>query len=373
MIEQRLIDQKIRKVLKDRSQKPNIINKIGFYIYIENHLAHLLPIIKHLPKGSVEFITPEINGIPKYFDRTDIPVHSSLDLLADSKKFKCVVSLFMVAPSWFQSLENHFIDGKKKLGSHYFKRLAEKNVRMQYSLGAMPLDLKNYMKSYQSIFVYGPYEEKIYRNLLREKNIYQVGIPKFDNSFSNTMPQIDCLSKLNKKLETILWLPTYDSLSSIPKYLLTMSALTRFYNVILKPHPLESSELIEQVKKTPIILSQFMDSAHYFKWADFVFCDYGGSAFGALYFNKPIVFLSPEKPEIKMNTYSSNSPELLLRQKFLTITEEKPKDIIKILKETDFWIKDANKRSELKSKFFFENPGASGVKAAKILRVKYLN
>lgn len=368
MIEQRLIDQKIRKVLKNRSKKPTIINKIGFYIYIENHLSHLLPIIKHLPQGSVEFITPETNGIPKYFDRTDIPVHSSLDLLADSKKFKCVVSLFMVAPSWFQSLENHFIDGNKNLGSHYFKRLAEKNVRMVYSLGALPWNTSNVMKSFDCLLVYGPHEEKLYENQFDNKmEVHQVGYPKFDDFFSNELPKLDCEEKLNNNFKTILWLPTKNLLSSIPKYSNTMIELSKNYNVILKPHPQENLEFLKEIKNSNIILCNYHDSAPFYKLADFVFCDYGGSSFGALYCNKPIVFLSPDNPEKDLTNYSHCSPEIELRKYFLTLTDEAPKKILLLLQDSKFWLNDCKNRAALREKFFLNNYGESGRTAASFL------
>lgn len=365
------INKKTLRVEKLQSEKLNVINKIGFYVYTDLHLAHLLPIAKHLPKGTAEFITPEIEEIPKCFDNIEFPFHCSLDFLAASKKYRCVVSLYMQAPSWFKKEKTSPQKKDKNLGSSYFKCLGENHVRMQYSLGAMPLNIKDYMKSYDSLFVYGPHDEKIYREKLGEgKNIYQVGYPKFDRYFSDEMPEVECKGNLNDSLKTILWLPTYDSLSSIPKYLDTMLKLTENFNVILKPHPLDKTHLLERIKKSPIILSEYHDSAPFYKLADIVFCDYGGSSFGALYCKKPIVFLSPDNPEIKMSKYSPNSPELILRKHLLTLNNEKPQEILQILQNSDYLVEDSKTRTNLRSKFFMNNFGVSGKTAANHL-LKY--
>ena len=367
-IEQRPINKKIRKVIESRSQKPKIINKIGFYVYHENHLAHLLPIIKHLPQDSVEFITPKINEIPKYFDRTDIPVRSSLDLLAVSKKYKCVVSLFMLPPTWFQPRANDDTEDNKNLGSHYFERLAEKNVRMVYSLGALPWNISHVMEFYDYLFVYGPYEEKIYQNQFGNRmQVYQIGYPKFDSFFSNEPMKLDFEGKLNENFQTILWLPTKEHLSSISKYSNTMMDLSKYYNVILKPHPQENPDFLKRIKNSKIILVNHHDSAPFYRLADFVFCDYGGSCFGALYCDKPIIFLSPDNPDKDLKNYSPNSPEVLLRNESLVITDENSYEISLLLQDPNLWREDCKKREDLRAKFFLGNYGKSGKRAADFL------
>lgn len=365
--------KKIRKSARLHSKESSTVNKIGFYVYIENHLAHLLPITKHLPNECAEFITPEIQGIPNYFEKTELPVRTSLDILAASKKYRCVVSLFMFPPSWFEAEEISLVSDNENLGSVYFKRLGAKNVRMVYSLGAMPLNTTEVMKSYDSLFVYGLHEEKMYREQFGDtKDVCQVGYPKFDNYFSHEQPDVDCKDRLDSRLRTILWLPCKDLLSSIPKYLDTMLELTKDFNVILKPHPLENPRVLERVKNSSIILSEYHDSAPFYKLADFVFCDYGGSAFGAMYCDKPIVFLSPDNPERGLKKYSPNSPELGLREHFVTLTNEKPEEILRILQNSSFWSKDSKIRSKLRSRFFMNNYGESGKTAANHLQQKYI-
>ena len=137
--------------------------------------------------------------------------------------------------------------------------------------------------------------------------------------------------------------------------------------MVLKPHPQEDAEVLKKVKASPIILSQFPDSAPFFKLADFVFCDYGGSAFGALYTDKPVIFLSPDKPEQDDN-YSPDSPEVELRESFPTLDKCSTSELRKKLNDDSFWITQKEMREEMRNKYFKVNYGYAGKTAARLLQ-----
>jgi CDP-glycerol glycerophosphotransferase (TagB/SpsB family) len=240
---------------------------------------------------------------------------------------------------------------------------------MVYSLGAMTWNVSNVMKHYDTLFVYGPHEEELYRKHFGDNmKIHQVGYPKFDDFFNNNLPKLECEKKLNKNLKTILWLPTKNLLSSIPKYSEMMKRLSSKYNVILKPHPQENPQFLELINHSNIILSEHHDSAPFYKLADFVFCDYGGSAFGAIYCDKPVVFLSPDNPEKDSINYSATSPEVFLRNYFLTLTNESENEIVSCLEDKNYWLSDSNIRAKLREQFFLNNFGNSGKTAAMQLK-----
>ncbi len=357
--------KRIQQALKFNKRKKTVINKIGFYILCENHLAHLLPIVKHLPKEAFDIITQDLEAPPDYLKLSELPVRCSADILINSESYIVVVSLYMVEPWWFIEASVPKNYNKSALGTLYFKHIAETNVRMVYSLGAMTWNVSNVMKHYDSLFVYGPHEEEMYKKHFGDNmKIYQVGYPKFDDFFNNNLPKIECEKKLNKNLKTILWLPTKNLLSSIPKYSDTMKRLSSKYNVILKPHPQENSQFLKSINHSNIILSEHHDSAPFYKLADFVFCDYGGSAFGAIYCDKPVVFLSPDNPEKDLINYLTTSPEVFLRNYFLTLNNESENEIVSCLEDKNYWLSDSNIRAKLREQFFLKNFGNSGKTAA---------
>jgi len=347
----------------------NINGRIGFYLYAENHWAHLEPIIKHLPEGLVEIVTPETRDVPKFVDTRKYKFSKSIDILASGKKYRCMVSLYMMPPDWWKNNVEKKTNELNDPSGGYFKSLAKHNVRMVYSLGALPWNTSGVMKGYDSIFVYGPHEENIYREKFGNTiNIHQVGYPKFDFHFTGISNQTYLEKKLLPDRKTILWLPTKGKLSSIEKYADIMIELCTSYNVILKPHPQEDLEILKKIDSTAVILSKSYDSAPYYKLADFVFCDYGGSAFGALYVDKPIIFLSPDNPERDSRNYSSESPEVELRSHFLTFDKCTTIEITRKLNDQAFWNGQKGIRETLRKKYFKCNYGSAGKQAADFLK-----
>ena len=168
-------------------------------------------------------------------------------------------------------------------------------------------------------------------------------------------------------MQTIVWLPTKGALSSIPKYWKTISELCDNYNIILKPHPQEDSSILEKLQGSGIIVVQDSDSASYYKVADFVLCDYGGSAFGALYTDRQFIFLSPDNPEQDKKNYCIESPEVELRKYFSTIEEPDAVYLRELLANTKHWEQDKAIRKEKFLDFFVPNCGKSGKCAAQVL------
>jgi len=369
---QRYLQRQFQKIAENKTRESKIINKIGFYFYGENHLAHLYPIIQHLPKDTVELVTPEIGCHPDYLTKTGIKIRSSMDVLASAKKYRCLVSLYMMPPNWCKNDSKRTIHKNQQVETAYFTRLAENNVRMVYSLGALPWNTSEVMRDYDSLFVYGPFEEKLYRKEFgNTMEVHQVGYPKFDSFYNNRLPKLDCEELLNDQRKTILWLPSKGKLSSIDRYLEMMSRLCDNYNVILKPHPQEDEERLRLAEKTPIIVETSPDSAPFYKLADFVFCDYGGSSFGALYTDKPIIFLSPLNPEQDKKNYSHNSPEVELRKHFVTIEEPSTDELNEKLNDQVIWKSERAIREKIRKRYFNDNYGNAGKTAAQLL-LRYL-
>ena len=98
------------------------------------------------------------------------------------------------------------------------------------------------------------------------------------------------------------------------------------------------------------------------------FCDYGGSAFGALYTDRPFLFLSPENPEQDKTNYCPNSPEVHLRNYFSTIDKPDSDYLRKLLTNAKHWELDAEIRKKKFLEFFEPNRGKSGKCAVQVLK-----
>ena len=363
--------KKASRNFEKKSKKQKTTKKIGFYIYAKNHLAHLQPIFSHLSKDQFEIIVSGDHAIPEYLLQVEYRVRTDLEILSSGEKFKILVSLYMIAPQWIRrsfsdTQDNHFI------ASCFFKKLADQNIRMVYSLGALPWNTSMVMAYYDQILVYGKYEEALYTRAFDGKiKVSRVGYPKFDDYFNQPSHNLSCTKLLDPAKKTIVWLPTKGPLSSIPKYWEIISELCDKFNIVLKPHPQEDSTLLEELRESRIIVVQDSDSASYYKIADFVFCDYGGSAFGALYTNKAFLFLSPDNPEQDIKNYCPESPEVDLRKHFSTLEEPDALYLRELLTNTKHWESDAKKRKEKFQEFFEPNFGEAGKCASQVL-INYL-
>ena len=74
--------KKAKKYLLDNTQEQKTINKIGFYLYGKNHLAHLQPIFRHLPKDDFEIVVSGDHPIPEYLLNVDYKVKTDLKVLS---------------------------------------------------------------------------------------------------------------------------------------------------------------------------------------------------------------------------------------------------------------------------------------------------
>ena len=105
---------------------------------------------------------------------------------------------------------------------------------------------------------------------------------------------------VDREKQTVLWMPTVDlfndNVCSVPFFAKAISKLMEDFNVIVRPHPLAFTkdragiELLESLNYN-IDRDAIRDMNSLFRIADVVLCDHGGSAFGALYLGKKLVFL----------------------------------------------------------------------------------
>ena len=163
-------------------------------------------------------------------------------------------------------------------------------------------------KYYDGILCYGPYHENRFQ-IKHEIPTSQMGYPRYDKYFKPGFKRDYLLEKFkcDPKKKTIVWLTTWSNLSSVDKYLKTISSLKSDHNLVVRPHPSMKKNDPESFKKLFTADFNYIDDSEddnvqLYAIADLMLFDYGGSMFGALYLNKNFAFLDM-KLESENNIY----------------------------------------------------------------------
>ena len=172
-----------------------------------------------------------------------------------------------------------------------------KQIRFMYGADisdAWSLDAWN--EIYDLFLCHGPNDAMQLKKRFKGKTAI-MGYPRYDGYFSPDLKINDVIAEfaIDRTKQTILWMPTWDvfgdNACSIIPFAKPISGLMDTFNIVVRPHPvslrkdIEAIEFLESLKYN-IDRAPTRDMNKLFKVADFVFCDHGGSAFGALYLEK---------------------------------------------------------------------------------------
>ena len=152
-----------------------------------------------------------------------------------------------------------------------------------------------------------------------------------------------------------------------------MNFLGKQYKVIVKPHHhcfLENKNLKETITHyTNLKLQECVDNHELLTLADYIFCDYGGSVFTAIYHDKNILFLNAPK----LKTFCLQNPEVLLRKEIINFDPCCTGDeILKALKNDAIWEEQKKVRKSIREQFFTITKEPASKKIANKL-IEFLN
>lgn len=251
--------------------------------------------------------------------------------------------------------------------------LGHRQVRFMYALGKAKHNFSSWNSHYDLILCFGPWQAERLRECC-DAVTFQMGYPRYDAYFSepalqNTSPAD---LQLDPKKQTILWLPTWLELSSVSRFADAMAGLCDRYNVIVKTHPLSATndpqmlKILGQYSFTAVITHVY-DNLALFRCADFVVCDYGGTAFGALYLDKKLLLLNV--PNAAQDALTGDeSPDVLLRQDIINVDEDQRWSLAERLEQPETWAQQALVRQRLRRHYFAPSYGFSAELAVLALR-----
>lgn len=182
------------------------------------------------------------------------------------------------------------------------KEIKSRRAHVMYTASKDSYTFGLWCRYFDLALTFGPYSHE---RMLLHANSRIVGNPRFDGWFrepAETGYASSIKSRLDSSKKTILYLPTYGDLSSLPAITAEMAELTRNYNLVVRPHHFflyfkHAREEIEDFKnkigaqalQKILWADDFVDSLELFALADVVVSDNSGAIFDAVLADKPLV------------------------------------------------------------------------------------
>lgn len=335
--------------------------EIAFLVHFSEMFNHYSPVWDKLQRN--EFLVI-VHGTKFERERTIESCHQYKvnyilleDVLAAGHRFPCLIS-------------NHAMHGSPQ--QPLIKSIGIYNIRFMYALGKGRHNFSDWNQFYDLFLCFGPFHQ---RQLAKfGKPCVQMGYPRYDIVFNEKLDLSGFREqlKLDPSRETLLWLPTWKELSSAPLFADMMASLMDSYNIIVKLHPLsfeEEPEVVEKLMNLPFtaVISSVVDNVFLYSLADKVICDYGGTAFGAIYLDKPLILLNVPNAELDPLAGES-SPDISLRDDIVNLDLYSFHRIHDMLNNQLIWSEQKLTRKRLREHYFATHYGFSSEVAAQAIR-----
>lgn len=332
-------------------------------------LDHAGNILKYLPHEKAEILVPQSFSNKesriglKRIQNIGLKVNYIKDVIY-KLKYKLLVS-------------NHYISGEFFSPNKSFERFKQISVRLinnfhrpnydrvfNYTFGNMYLPLKlghinvkfmtgldigkwhlsDWNNIYDYFLCHSKFDQSLYVDLFNKPS-FIMGYPKYFNenyedSNQNILSISKNLNQLDKSKKTILLIPTVSAhFSTILLYYDTFLLLSTKFNIICRPHPLESHpdndrfnpKMIKVIEESPffVVKEKNIQIRELYKLADYVCTDYGGSVFSAIFFRKNTILLN--NANAHKDESIRNSTSLLARDFIPSVECDNQEDLHKYL------------------------------------------
>lgn len=293
-------------------------------------------------------------------------------------------------PRYRYSLSNYYLyyydlrQGEQVTGRVYLPQLlSQLPIRLAYSLGTDYWSYGDWNRIYALQLCYGPWQDERLQGF--GGKVLQVGYPRYDDFFNQPVDKGAQLQALgaDPHKPTLVWLPTRYQ-HTLRQFGEKTARLSERYNVLVKPHPAtwrEEPTLIRWLQHQPFTqLLKDIDTLQLYAVADYVICDYGGTAFGALYTDRPLLlfnhyptthfdpaqlFIYDQGPT---DLASLNPTELSLRESIPSLDPGQQAQLPALLADQALWQAQQQVRAELRKRFFAPYYGNSAARVASILK-----
>ena len=396
-------------------KKNQIINKIAFMVHEPTMWVHYSDVWAKMPRDALVIVL--LGGAASAIDNQAAVLRSKLDshryeytflsdFLGRQAKYSYVVSNHMMGgvskypinKSFRSKIYLKYWSKKKtKIFLNYVNKLV--GLKRRYNISADPqqyLPLQLGIKQirfmygadisdgwsldawnaiYDLFLCHGPNDERYLKE--RFKGLTAImGYPRYDGYFD---PDLDTEAVraefgIDPGKQTLLWMPTVDLFNddtcSIPFFAEALSSLADEFNLIIRPHPISFRRdpagiaLLESLNYR-IDRDATRDMNPLLKLAEAVLCDHGGSAFGALYLGKKLVFLKTPTKDAATVLKGSSNKEIM--QYFPAIEADEVGRLPGLLRDESYWQAKLAQARVLSDRYFADFRGTSARRAASIL------
>lgn len=352
-----LVRQKptIRLTPTEEKLEEEIIDKIAFLLPNLELINHYSCVWELLPNESFVVILINDQDFNESAFKKHVSVVRASKALEVGKKYRYLVS-------------NHPISAGK---DSVIKKLGAINIRFMYAAGKSGWNFAEWNSLYDVIMCYGPYHARIFESCT-DATIIQMGYPRFDRFFKENPNKSQLLKNYacDAEKRTIVWLPTWKTLSSVGYFDAEISALTERFNVIVKLHPLMEEAEPERVQSLlrhnfTYLIRDSSDNMPLYQLADYMLCDYGGSPLASIYTDKPLILLNVPDGENDPLT-GKDSPDIVIRNHIISIDANK-NELESLLLNEEVWKQQKPIRAALRRHYFAPYHGFSSQVAAETL------
>lgn len=248
------------------------------------------------------------------------------------------------------------------------KLLGVRNIRMLYAAGKLGWNMRDWNSLYDGILCFGPRHAYLFKKHFG-LSVYEMGYPRFDKFFNTPIDRAAVIASLggSPDKKTVVWLPTWKTLSSVGHFSDEIAELAKTHNVIVKVHPMmveeepQKVDALDKLGLTKIIKDQ-RDNIPLYQAADVMLFDYGGPAFGGVYAGKRFVLLNV--PGAADDPFTGqDSSDLVLRDHFRNV-EPGSGQLKHLLGDGESWSKHEATCKTLSAVYFAPLQGTSAAAAA---------
>lgn len=275
----------------------NDIVRIGFYVKNSFQVNHLTPLFKK---------TPGAKWLAK--NRRKI---EALEKFAPNKVVTSIFRLRSLMEKDFDFIISHTNPpGKRKL-------LNSKFVMVQYGYAKEPYNFGAWRENADLLLAYGEYAREKFSKSARSISI---GNPRWDDWMSPEFKEASCLRLRNYQNSsggTILYAPTWGSLSSINDWIEPIIDLSNKYSIIIKTH--HNSKIDTKILELSNIKNvHFLPDEDLFSLfciSDVVISDFSGAIFDAILCKLPVILVAPNDLDRKKMGKKLDWDSIELRQR----------------------------------------------------------
>jgi len=220
----------------------------------------------------------------------------------------------------------------------FIERLRKtKRIAMQYSMTKEGHQYGAWRTIFDLNLMYGEYSRARVAPL---SPCRVIGNPRFEAWFSgclNRQRLENAKAHLDPAKKTILYLPTWGDLSSVPLYQSALGKLSDTYNVIAKVH--HNTDAMELKRKVALgssglntIFGASDDLLYLLDCADMVLSDYSGAIFDAINVCKPVILLQNEPEKLNGQKFGLESIEYARRDEIGPVADD-PERLASVLEK----------------------------------------